>query len=157
MPHGYQQAPEKKSSEMEKPSEKPLTLDHESDIMNTQQRKENLKKPERITTMKTTTFATVYNFLTSNGFNDAEILAEFEKEINRNAEAKQAKDTLYTEAKPIVLAVMNVPATMTEIYEAVAKDLPEGFTKGMMQYAITRLWKDEIVKAEGKVNTYVRA
>ena len=107
--------------------------------------------------MKNTTFATVYNFLTSNGFNDAEILAEFEKEINRNAEAKQAKDALYAEAKPIILAAMDVPATMTEIYEAVAKDLPEGFTKGMMQYAITRLWKDEIVKAEGKVNTYVRA
>ena len=49
MPHGYQQVPEKKSSEMEKPSEKPLTLDHESDIMNTQQRKENLPNQKGLT------------------------------------------------------------------------------------------------------------
>lgn len=106
--------------------------------------------------MKTTTFTTVYNFLTANGFNDAEILAEFEKEINRNAEAKQAKDALYAEAKSIVLAVMDAPATITEIFDAVEKELPEGFTKGMLQYAITRLWKDEVEKTEGKVNTYSR-
>lgn len=107
--------------------------------------------------MKNTTYATVYAFLTANGFDNAEILAEFEKEINRNAEAKQAKDALYAEVKPIVLAVMDAPATITEIFEAVEKDLPEGFTKGMLQYAITRLWKDEITKTEGKVNAYSRA
>ena len=106
--------------------------------------------------MKNATYATVYNFLKTNGFNDAEILAEFEKEINRNAEAKRAKETLYAEAKPIVLAVMDVPATIGEIFEAVEKELPEGFTSGMLQYGLTRLWKDEIDKTEGKVNTYRR-
>ena len=98
--------------------------------------------------MKNTTYATVYAFLTSKGFDNAEILAEFQKEINRNSEAKQAKD--------VVLAVMDAPATITEIYEAVQDTLPEGFTKGNLQYAITRLWKDEIDKTEGKVNTYSR-
>ena len=106
--------------------------------------------------MKITTYATVYSFLTANGFDNPEILAEFEKEINRNAEAKQAKETLYAEAKPIVLNVMDAPATITEIFEAVESDLPEGFTKGNLQYAVTRLWKDEIDKFEGKVNTYSR-
>jgi len=106
--------------------------------------------------MKTSSYATVYAFLTANGFEDAEILAEFEKEINRKAEAKQAKDTLYAEAKEIVLTAMDAPATITEIYDAVESELPEGFTKGMMQYAITRLWKDEIEKIEGRVNTYTR-
>lgn len=106
--------------------------------------------------MKNTTYATVYSFLTANGFDNAEILSEFEKEINRNAEAKQAKDALYAEAKDIVLAVMDAPATITEIFEAVEGNLPEGFTKGNLQYAITRLWKDEIEKTEGKVNTYAR-
>jgi len=106
--------------------------------------------------MKNTTYATVYAFLTAKGFDNAEILAEFEKEINRNAEAKQAKDTLYAEAKPIVLGAMDAPATITEIFEAVENELPEGFTKGNLQYAITRLWKDEIDKTEGKVNTYSR-
>lgn len=106
--------------------------------------------------MKNTTYATVYAFLTAKGFDDAEILAEFEKEINRNAEAKQAKETMYAEAKPIVLGVMDAPATITEIFEAVKDELPEGFTKGNLQYAVTRLWKDEIEKTEGKVNTYSR-
>lgn len=115
------------------------------------------KKPERLYAMKNTTYATVYSFLTANGFDNAEILAEFEKEINRNAEAKQAKEALYAEAKDIVLQAMDAPATITEIFNSVETDLPEGFTKGMLQYAITRLWKDEIVKTEGKVNAYARA
>lgn len=107
--------------------------------------------------MKNTTYTTVYSFLTANDFDNAEILAEFEKEINRNAEAKQAKEALYAEAKDIVLQAMDAPATITEIFNSVESDLPEGFTKGMLQYAITRLWKDEIVKTEGKVNAYSRA
>lgn len=106
--------------------------------------------------MKNTTYATVYAFLTANGFDNAEILAEFEKELNRNVEAKQAKDALYAKAKDIVLPVMDARATINEIYEAVEKDLPKGFTKGNLQYAVTRLWKDEIDKTEGKVNTYSR-
>lgn len=106
--------------------------------------------------MKNTSYATVYAFLTANGFDNAEILAEFEKELNRNAEAKQAKEALYAEAKPIVLDAMDTPATITEIFEAVKDELPEGFTKGNLQYAVTRLWKDEIEKTEGKVNTYSR-
>ena len=106
--------------------------------------------------MKNTTYATVYSFLTANGFDNAEILAEFEKEINRNAEAKQAKEAMYAEAKPIVLGAMDAPATITEIFEVVKGDLPEGFTKGNLQYAVTRLWKDDIDKTEGKVNTYSR-
>lgn len=107
--------------------------------------------------MKNTTYSTVYSFLTTHGFDNAEILAEFEKEINRSAEAKQAKDALYAEAKDIVMKAMDAPATITEIYDVVEADLPNGFTKGMLQYAITRLWKDEIVKTEGKVNAYSRA
>lgn len=107
--------------------------------------------------MKTSSYATVYAFLTANGFEDTEILAEFEKEINRKTEEKQAKDTLYAEAKEIVMtAIDGASATIGEIYEAVESELPEGFTKGMLQYAITRLWKDELVKTEGKVNRYSR-
>ena len=106
--------------------------------------------------MKNTTYTTVYAFLTANGFDNEEILAEFEKEINRSAEAKQAKDALYAQAKDIVLQAMDAPATIGEIFDVVEGELPSGFTKGMLQYAITRLWKDDIDKTEGKVNTYAR-
>ena len=106
--------------------------------------------------MKNTTYTTVYAFLTANGFDNEEILAEFEKEINRSAEAKQAKEALYAQAKDVVLQAMDSPATIGEIFDVVESELPSDFTKGMLQYAITRLWKDDIDKTEGKVNTYAR-
>ena len=107
--------------------------------------------------MKKTSYVAIHAFLTANGFSDADVLADLEKELNRGAEAKQAKENLYEQAKAVVLKAMDAPATITEIYDCVVKELPEGFTKGMLQHAIARLWKDEVVKTEGKVNTYARA
>ena len=51
-------------------------------------------------------------------------------------------------------ALEDKPATIGELYEAIEDELPEGFTKGKLQYAMTRLWVDEIVKHEGKINMY---
>ena len=107
--------------------------------------------------MKKNTLTTIYSALLDAGYESTDpIMEEISQEINRGAEAKQAKDALYAQAKDIVLTAMDAPATIAEIYEAVESDLPEGFTKGNLQYAITRLWKDEIDKTEGKVNTYSR-
>ena len=107
--------------------------------------------------MKKTTLTTIYSALLDAGYESTNpIMEEISKEINRGAEAKQAKDNLYAEAKAVVLTAMDAPATITEIYDSVASNLPEGFTKGMLQHAITRLWKDEVEKTEGKVNTYSR-
>ena len=44
--------------------------------------------------------------------------------------------------------------TIGELYDAIAHKLPEDFTKGKLQYAITRLWIDELERVEGKVNAY---
>ena len=78
-------------------------------------------------------------------------------EINRGADVKAKNNALYEQAKPIVLGVLtDMPMTIGEIYEGIENELPEGFTKGKVQYAITRLWADEIVKTEGKVNSYSR-
>ena len=81
----------------------------------------------------------------------AEIIAELTK-----GEAKaQANRNLYAEVKDIVLgALSNTPVTISELYDEIADGLPEGFSKGKVQYAITRLWADEVVKTEGKVNSY---
>ena len=52
----------------------------------------------------------------------------------------------------------DTPVTISELYDALADKLNEvGMTKGKLQYAVTRLWKDEIVRTEGKVNTYSKA
>ena len=106
--------------------------------------------------MKKATLSTIYDALKSIDF-DPEVLAEVEKELNRG-EAEKAKNAeLYEQAKPIVLgALSDTPVTLSEIYDEVANDLPAGFTKGKVQYAITRLWADEVTKVEGKVNSYVR-
>lgn len=83
----------------------------------------------------------------------AEIVAELTK-----GEAKaQANRDLYAQAKDIVLgALSDTPATIGEIYEEIKDALPEGFSKGKVQYAITRLWADEVVRTEGKINAYSR-
>ena len=106
--------------------------------------------------MKKASLSAIYSALKGIDF-DSEILAEVEKELNRG-EAEKAKNAeLYEVAKPIVFgALSDNPATIGEIYDEVANALPEGFTKGKMQYAITRLWADEVTKVEGKTNGYCR-
>jgi hypothetical protein len=86
-----------------------------------------------------------------------EIKAEIEAELAKDVERKQANAEAYEAAKPIILgALSDTPVTLGELYDEVADDLPDGFTKGKVQYAVTRLWCDEITKVEGKVNSYTR-
>ena len=86
-----------------------------------------------------------------------EVRDEIVAELAKGAEKAQANRDLYAQAKDIVLGVLSdTPVTIGEIYEEVKDALPEGFSKGKVQYAITRLWADEVVKTEGKVNTYSR-
>lgn len=106
--------------------------------------------------MKKATLSTIYDALKSIDF-DPEVLAEVEKELTKGDAEKAKNAELYEVAKPIVLgALSDTPATISEIYDEVADALPEGFTKGKVQYAITRLWADEVTKVEGKVNSYAR-
>ena len=86
-----------------------------------------------------------------------EIRDEIANELAKGAEKAQANRDLYASAKDIVIgALSDTPVTIGELYDEIAEDLPEGFSKGKVQYAITRLWADEVVKTEGKVNTYSR-
>ena len=86
-----------------------------------------------------------------------EVRAELTAELAKGAEKAQANRDLYASAHDVVieaLASATAPVTMSELYEAVEDNLPDGMTKGKVQYAVTRLWTDEIVKTEGKVNAY---
>ena len=51
----------------------------------------------------------------------------------------------------------DTPVTCGELYDAIESELPEGMTKGKVQYALTHLWQDEIVKVSGKPNGYKKA
>ena len=85
-------------------------------------------------------------------------LAELNAEINRGADAKAQKVAEYDAVKPVVLdALSDTPVTIAELYDAVHDELPDGFTRGKLQYAVTKLWVDEIVKIDGKPNTYKKA
>ena len=108
--------------------------------------------------MKKATFEAIKTALTSFGYADADVLAELDKEINKGAEAKAKNAEAYEAIHDLVLSVLtSVPATVAEIWEQIEGDVPEGITKGKVQYALTHLWQDEIVKVEGKPNGYRKA
>ena len=87
-----------------------------------------------------------------------EIRDEIANELAKGAEKAQANRDLYAQAHDVVIGALSAtPVTIGELFAEVENDLPEGFSKGKVQYAITRLWADEVVKHEGKVNTYTRA
>ena len=108
--------------------------------------------------MKKASLQSLVNFLNGETVTNLdEIKAEIEAELAKGAEKAQANRDLYAQAKDVVLkALSDTPATIAEIYEEVKKDLPDGFSKGKVQYAITRLWADDVVKHEGKTNAYTR-
>ena len=108
--------------------------------------------------MKKATFEAIKTALTNFGYADEDVLAELDKEINKGAEAKAQNAAAYEAIHDIVIgALTSAPATVAEIWEAIENEVPEGVTKGKVQYALTHLWGDEIVKVEGKPNGYRRA
>ena len=108
--------------------------------------------------MKKATFEAIKTALTAFGYADEDVLAELDKEINKGAEAKAKNAEAYESIHDIVIgALTSAPATVSEIWEAIEDEVPEGITKGKVQYALTHLWGDEIVKVEGKPNGYRKA
>ena len=106
--------------------------------------------------MKKATLSAIYDALKAIDF-DADMLAEVEKDLTKGDAEKAKNAEVYEQAKPIVLgALSDIPVTLGELYDEVVNELPEGFTKGKVQYAITRLWADDVTKVEGKVNSYAR-
>ena len=108
--------------------------------------------------MKKATLQTLVSYIDTNAIAElADVRDELVAELNKGAEKAQANRDLYAQAHDVVIEAMShltAPATIAELYDEVADALPEGMTKGKMQYAVTRMWVDEIVKTEGKVNTY---
>ena len=107
--------------------------------------------------MKKVSLQTILDTLTSIDFADTEILDEIRKEINKGAEQKAKNAAAYESIHDIVMKVLSdVPATVAEIWAQIENEVPEDMTKGKVQYALNHLWESEIVKIEGKPNTYRR-
>ena len=111
--------------------------------------------------MKKATMNTIVNYINDNAIEALyEVRDELVAELNKGAEEKARNAELYDTAKAVVMGELGTTdkaVTIGELFDAVEAELPEGFTKGKLQYAVTRLWKDEIVRIEGKVNTYRKA
>lgn len=110
--------------------------------------------------MKKATMNTILSLIANIDTDEAEtVRAELTAELNKDAEEKARNAEQYEQAKAIVMdELSDTPVTIGELWDALADKLNEvGMTKGKLQYAVTRLWKDEIVRTEGKVNTYAKA
>ena len=113
--------------------------------------------------MKKSTLSAIYSALNDtfgwfdNGANE-EYRVDLEKELTKG-EAQKAKNAEAYEAMhdAIVGALSDTPATCAELFDAIKDELPDGTTKGKVQYALTHLWQDEIVKIAGKPNSYRKA
>lgn len=106
--------------------------------------------------MKKATMQTILSLINTIESPEADaVREELTAELNKDAERKAQNADLYESAKGIVMEELGeTPVTIGELYEALKEKLPEGFSKGKLQYAVTRLWTSEIRKIEGKVNTY---
>ncbi len=109
--------------------------------------------------MKKATLYTIAEALTVfDSVKYANEIAEINAELSREQVRKDANVQAYEDVKELIFDVLSdTPATCGEIYDALKDKLPVGFGKGKVQYALTHLWQDEIVKIEGKPNTYRKA
>ena len=108
--------------------------------------------------MRKVTFETIFTALTNFGYDNQEVMDELSKEIAKGADAKAKNAEAYEGIHDLVIgALSDTPATCAEIFEQIETELPSDMGKGKVQYALTHLWQDEIVKIEGKPNTYRRA
>ena len=109
--------------------------------------------------MKKATFETIRTALTNFGYDNQEVLDELTKEITKGDARKEANAKAYENLHDIVVGNLDeVPVTCGELWEAIEDEATAiGATKAKVQYALTHLWQDEIVKIEGKPNTYRKA
>ena len=109
--------------------------------------------------MKKVTMNTILTLIANIDTPEADaVRAELNAELNKGAEQKAQNAALYEAVKPIVMAELgDSTCTISELWDAVEDKMPEGFTKGKFQYAVTRLWINDLVRVEGKVNSYRKA
>jgi hypothetical protein len=108
--------------------------------------------------MKKSIYLTIKDALTNFGYDNKEVMDALNAEINKGEDAKAKNAEAYESIHSLIMDTLSdTPVTCGELWESIENDVPSGITKGKVQYALTHLWQDEIVKIEGKPNTYRRA
>ena len=110
--------------------------------------------------MKKATLEIIRDALNSINFGDADpdAMAEINAEINKGAEEKAARDAVYESVHELVVDnLSSTPITCGDLWEEIGVEAAaKGMTLRKLQYALSNLWQDEIVKIAGKPNTYCR-
>lgn len=109
--------------------------------------------------MKKATLETIRTALTDLGYENTEVLAELDAELNKGAEEKAARAAAYAGIHDIVVDnLTDTPVCLNDLWPEIEGEITaKGMTKHNVQYALNNLWQDEIVKIAGKPNTYRRA
>lgn len=109
--------------------------------------------------MKKLTLETIRTALTDLGYENAEVLAEIDAELNKGAAEKAARAEAYEGIHRIVVDNLGeTPITCADLFSEIEAEVTaKGMTRYNVQYALNNLWQDEIVKVAGKPNTYRRA
>lgn len=111
--------------------------------------------------MKKSTLKSLVSYLNGETITNLdEIKGELEAELARGEEKAAANRAMYAEAHDVVINAMGYvdhAMTLAEIVEACGDELPEGFTKSKLQYALLNYWTTEVVVnryGQGVANTY---
>ena len=109
--------------------------------------------------MKKATLETIRTALLDAGYESTDpVMVELTAELTKGDAQKAKNAEAYESIHSIIMDnLSNTPATVAELWDAIEDEVPDGITKGKVQYALTHLWQDEIVKIEGKPNTYRKA
>ena len=121
--------------------------------------RKTLKNQKGIIAMKKATLETIRTALTNLGYENTEVLAELDAELNKGAEEKAARAAAYAGIHDIVVDnLTDTPVCLNDLWPEIEGEITaKGMTKHNVQYALNNLWQDEIVKITGKPNTYRRA
>ena len=102
--------------------------------------------------MKKSTIQSLISYLTEkNDPTMQDALTELTAELNKGQAKADATRKEYDEMHEKVLEVLR-SATMPVTAQELADET--GLSKGKIVYGLSHFWTDEIVKTEGKVNTY---
>lgn len=110
--------------------------------------------------MKKATLETIRTALTDFGYENAEVMAELDAELNKGAAEKAARAEAYEGIHSLIVDNLDpvTPVTCADLFGEIEADVTaKGMTRHNVQYALNNLWQDEIVKIAGKPNTYRRA
>lgn len=109
--------------------------------------------------MKKSTLEAMRNYLNGDETVDLSVLREeVNAEWERTTAKARANADVYATAHDILMDILpETPMTVKEIF-ALSEDWPEGFTTSKLQYAMTRMWQDEINRVENakSANQYSR-